>query len=363
MQRGAVILVVLLALAAVPLALLRRAGEAPTGLRPEEADRVYFVSAVLFEREKRDPSAARQQALAAHKLILSGTPLADVARAQSDDAASRDAGGFLGAVPVFLDNAQNLHGAVQMLKEGQLSGPVYTALGWYVLYRHPYQEGRALERRWRIPMWGFALPYQGIDGGGERTKEQAESQAREALAGLRSGALTLAQARARFGPTGGHEREDGWIVLLGRNGGTAALFDRLARVPEDAWLAEPVDAREGWGVFRRGRLLRSVVRHVLIQHVESAERPMSLTRLKPEALALAQKALAQVRGDLSRWDATVRAYSDELNTVGDRGSLGCVLSGTLPPELEAALLDTPPGEVCDRVVETPLGFHVLWRVD
>lgn len=363
MHRTVALLVGALALASVPLALLARGGRRPDAGRPEEADRVYFVSAALFSPDPRDPAAARQRAVAAHGLLLRGVPFAELARAQSDDPASREMGGFLGAVPVFLDNAQNLHGAVQVLEEGQLSKPVQTALGWYLLLRHPYEEGRRLEARWRLPLMGFSLPYEGLEGGEGRTKEQARAQAEQALAALRAGALTLEQARARHGPTAGQARPDGFIELLGLSAGTLEIHEALSRVAEGAWLEAPIDTRQGWGVFQRGRALRSVVRHVLVQHVESRDRPLSLTRLRPEALALAEKALAQALADLGRWDALVRAYSDEPSTVGERGSLGSVARGSLTPELEEALLATPPGSVCPRVVESPGGFHVLWRVD
>ena len=52
---------------------------------------------------------------------------------------------LMSAVPVYLERPTALHGAVQMLAEGELGPPLFTDLGWHVLYRHTYEDGRALD--------------------------------------------------------------------------------------------------------------------------------------------------------------------------------------------------------------------------
>lgn len=338
------------------------AGRTAGSAGADEARDTFFLSRVLFEHDPRDPGKARRRAQGAYEQIRSGTPLAEVAAAQTEDPSSRLTGGFVGVVPAYFPEGKSLHGAIQLLEEGQLSKPVYTALGWEVLYRHPYAEGRELERRWRLPLWGFTITHREVEGGDPRSKEDALALARTLLRDLARGAITLAEAKARYAPTA-RGRPDGWVMLITRRADTATLFDALAALPEGAYAREPLDAADGYAVYKRGRFLRCSVRHILVSHVGSSSRAPSITRLPEEARALAERALRIVRENPERWDATVRSTSDDLGTVDQRGSLGCIATGEVPVEVEDAVLATAPGAICDRVVETALGFHVLWRVD
>ena len=69
-----------------------------------------------------------------------------------------------------------------------------------------------------------------------------------------------------------------------------------------------------------------------------------------------------VASDGSNWDAMVRRYSDDQQSIGVKGSIGCLTNGELLPDLEDALLELEPGRVSRRVVETPSGFHILYWV-
>lgn len=361
-MKGAFIAAGMLAALAAGAAYLVLRSDAPAAAGTEESRATFFISRVLFEHDREHPQAARRRAWDAYEQIRRGTPLADVARAQSQDPSSQLAGGFVGVIPVYFAEGKSLHGAVQMLEEGQLGKPAYTGLGWEVLYRHPYEEGRQLERRWRLPLWGFTLTHREMEGGDPRSKEEALALARQLLQDLVRGTTTLGEAKARYAPAG-RGRPDGWVQLLNRRTDNAPLFDALAALPEGAYAKEPLDAADGIAVFKRGRFYRGAVRHILVSHVGSSSHGADVRRLPNEAKALAERALAIVRSDLGRWDATVRSTSDDLATVDERGSLGCIATGEVPPEIEDALLSTPAGEVCPRVVETALGFHVLWRVD
>lgn len=333
--------------------------------RPFEANRTYFMSQIIFSHQKNSGLAARRKADAAHDLITRGTAFADVANAQTEEEAERGTGGFASAVQVFLERPNALHGALQMLAEDQLGPPLFTDLGWHVIFRHTYDEGRELDRKLYVPAWAFRVTWREVEGGADRTKEEAREIAASAVRDLKAGTLTFAQARAQYG-TQGQERADGWYGRLDRRVGWAKLYDALKAVPEGSY-TDPLEASDGWVVMRRAANFRCVVRQILVQHVLSQPRPLSQHRSKEEAKERAETALAKARADLARWPDLVRTYSDdEAPIIDDEGSFGCIAPGQLPLELaplEDAIAATPPGQLHARVLETPLGFHVLYRVD
>jgi hypothetical protein len=365
-RRGRVLVVLSLAVlvgAGLAYLLLRRRDDAPA--RPFEADRTYFVSQMLFSHERNTGLAGRRRADAAHDLVTRGTPFAEVASAQTDVEADRGTGGFMSAVPVFLERPTALHGAVQMLAEGQLAVPLFTDIGWHLLYRHTYAEGRALDQRVYLPAWAFRVTWRDLEGGADRTKEEARAIAASAVRDLRAGTLTFTQARAQYG-TPGQERADGWYGRLDRRPAWKALYDALKAVPEGSFV-DPLEASDGFVVMRRGFNFRCVVRHILVEHVQSQPRQLSTVRLRPEAEARAKTALEKAQAHIAHWGDLVRAYSDDVApVVDDQGSFGCIAPGQLPLALvpiEDAVVATTPGRLHPRLVETAMGYHVVWRVD
>jgi hypothetical protein len=335
------------------------------GARPVEADRTFFVSEVLFTHEKNSGLIGRRRADAARDMIAKGTPIAEVARAETNSVMGQGTGGFMGAVPVYFERPNAFHGAVQILTEGQLAHPIVTDIGWHVLYRHPYEEGRELDQKTFIPAWAFRITWRELESGADRSKDEARDLAQKAVRDLRAGTLTFAQARAQYA-TPGIEREDGWYGRLDNRKSGDHLYAALQALPAGAY-AEPIEATDGWVVMRRGVNFKCVVRQILVQHIEALSRPLGQSRSKNEALLRAQSALERARADLSRWPDIVRANSDdEPPMIDDQGSFGCISPGQLPltlVPLEDAIHATPPGTLHPKVLETKLGYHVLWRVD
>jgi hypothetical protein len=365
-RRSRIVLVALLALAAgaggVFLVLKRRG----TADLPAEARRNFFLSIIAIPINDRQPHAiARNKAAAAYERIRSGTPFDEVASSESEEGTSKMMGGFVGLIETQKEEMNAFRGAAQMLDEGDVKGPVYDGHTWLVLKRHPYEEGRALERKWLIPCYGFRIAHREIEGGGpERTREQARAQANSAVEELRAGKITIAEARARYG-----EPDDapatGWMDLLRLSPQSEPLYRVLAAVPEGG-VPDPLDTARGILVLRRGHFFRSIVRNILVQHIESENRPTKEMKLRPEAKARAQEALTRALADPARWDDLVHAYTDELFSVEDRGYIGCLAPGSLDASmaaLETAILATPPGKIHPHLVETPFGYHVVWRVD
>jgi len=337
-------------------------GKDSTGALPREAQRTAFVSHVLFAKTERlPPSLQRRRAEQALAMIRGGTAFEEVARAQSEDPATRENGGFLGPWGGGREGMETFDGAVQVLEEGQTAGPVWTERGWHLLHRHPYEEGRRIERERYVPMWGLGISWRELREGADRSREEAQALAQQVVKELRAGTLTLTEARARHAPTF-YGRPDGWMGMLDRRRETAQLFDALKAAPADTWI-EPLELPEGFTIVKRSPTLRAIVRHILVQYAGADDAPLSVTLMAPEAEGRARQALALARADLSSWDALVVRFSDEAATSQDGGSLGCIGPTELHPALEAAVVATPPGQVFPQPVRTPLGFHVVWRVD
>ena len=208
----------------------------------------------------------------------------------------------------------------------------------------------------------MSITWRELHEGYDRSQEEALALAQRALADLQAGTTTFTELRARY-TRGGPGREDGWIGMFSRRPGTTGVFDALSAVPEGG-LFGPYKDEGGFSVMRRGRFFRSVVRQILVKFREATPMEPGVTRMKAEAQMRAQEALAAARAHPERWAELVLKYSDDLDTRADEGSLGCISIGAMTEKrLEDAILDTPPGTIHPNLLESPLGFHIFYRVD
>lgn len=294
----------------------------------------------------------------AYDALRRGAPFAEVAKGRSEDAAAAD-GGFLGFVPH--EHETTFAGAVQALHPGEMSPPISTQRGWQILKRHTYEETVALERKLWIPTLGFYVAYGDAPNAEGRTREEAFDLATEAMNKLAAGQITIEQARAQF-TNEPRPPPEAFAGMTANRPHSKAAYDALKNA-EVGQIVGPVDAPDGWGVLIRGRFLRSFMRHILVQHAHSRNRAQGVTRSKETARELAQRALDEALADRSRWTSLVERYTDHMPSRFHDGAMGVMGPGLMPKGFEKYLYDTPPGEICKHVVETPFGFHVVWRVN
>ena len=102
-------------------------------------------------------------------------------------------------------------------------------------------------------------------------------------------------------------------------------------------------------------------KHILIMHEESERKPGDIKRTRAEAKALAEQALAKIRGGAD-FDAMVDEYSDEPGAKERHGDLERFGRRTMVKAFEDAAFRLKVGEVSD-VVETPFGFHIIKRTE
>jgi len=102
------------------------------------------------------------------------------------------------------------------------------------------------------------------------------------------------------------------------------------------------------------------VRTILVVHAESELAPPGVRRTRAEALAAARDVAAWL-GEGRDFDALAREYSGRGDT--SRGAvLGTFCPGVLAPEMDRFLFSAETWQ-CSDPIETPIGFHVLQRIE
>jgi hypothetical protein len=350
-------IVLVLLLVSAPLPGCGECDEASSqAITPEEL-MTYVCSHILISREGKEPAAVLGEALAVLKELDAGTPFAEVARRHSDNPGSAELGGWLG----FLEpESSAFGGALQALRPGTRSGPVATEEGYQIVHRHTLEEARAIERKYVIPAYGCFFPW-GEDVGGGATREATEEQARKAWEKVSSGEMTLEQAAKEYGAVP-PPRTDCFIANVTDHRGQKEIYAGVKDV-KPGEIAPLREVPRAFAVLKRGVYFRVVLRHILVQHLDSKERRLEVTRTRADAKALAEKVLAEVLDDPSTWSDKVVRHSDELGQHVMHGGIGIVTNGDMIPAIEEAILETAPGDIVDHVVESQGGFHVLWRVN
>lgn len=98
---------------------------------------------------------------------------------------------------------------------------------------------------------------------------------------------------------------------------------------------------------------KRVARHILVTINDAYSENQ-----RTVALARCRDIAGRVRHKTNRFASLARRHS-ECPTAMDGGKLGSVSRGQLYPELDAALFALEPDQVSD-IIETELGFHILW---
>jgi hypothetical protein len=343
--------------------LLPGCGES-SGFDLEEEQEIYYVSQIVVSTEKHPPGEARAIARQIREQIRSGTPFADVARARSEDDSAVD-GGFVGHIAaddVAAARNTSLHGAIQALDPGSIGGPIRTPLGYHVVKRHVFAEGRRLEEENRISAFGFHIPFKEMDPSAARTQEEAMALGRQIVDDLRAGRTTMADAGARYAVPVPGVPPGPAAISAAKFGAGKFAYEFLK--PLKAWeIADPFVSNTGVSIVQRLPFFRSVVRHILVRYSSSLGAEISLRRTRDEARQLAEKILAMARPEKATWAALVNRYSEDVFTAGDMGSLGAISAEDVAPSLVQTILKTEAGRIAPVVVETPQGFHVVWRVN
>lgn len=338
-------------------------GDATTNA-PSEVDLLaYGVSQIFIAVEKERPDRQAETLIRqAARALAKGESFGAVARARSDHQSAPD-GGFLGFVNAHAETA--FSGAVQATPPGEISEPIKTRYGWHIVKRHGFEEARRLEQELRVPTYGVVVGWDNPDNPMAartgRTKPQAAALAQELIQGLANGTVSLEQAMAKYTPKQSQTR-GAYLGLTERHGDNLRIFEDL-RAAEPGQLLGPYDTPKGFAVVMRGRYLRSLFRHILIQHVGSQDLESRITRTPEQALVLAKEVLAKALADRGAWDDLVAAHSDDRYSRPYRGRMGVLHTGHMPEGFESFVFKQPADTIHPQVVESPFGFHIVWKVN
>ncbi|RMD80017.1 MAG: parvulin peptidyl-prolyl isomerase [Lentisphaerae bacterium] len=99
--------------------------------------------------------------------------------------------------------------------------------------------------------------------------------------------------------------------------------------------------------------------HILIAYKGAERAGANVTRSKEEARKLAEKVLKMAK-EGKDFAELARKYSDGPSK-SKGGDLGTFKKGVMHKNFEKAAWKLKVNEICDSIVETPFGFHIIKR--
>jgi peptidyl-prolyl cis-trans isomerase SurA len=126
-------------------------------------------------------------------------------------------------------------------------------------------------------------------------------------------------------------------------------------------VSDVVETPFGYHVIRRQEVQvvpKASAKHILVQYQGSMRAGPDITRTKEEALARVQECLKRAEAGES-FEDLAREYSDGP-TAPRGGDLGEFSQGMMDPAFDEAVFACEVGEITG-VVETPFGFHIIYR--
>ena len=209
-----------------------------------------------------------------------------------------------------------------------------------------------IDARHILVAWQGAV---GADPRLHRTRKEAWDRAQEALTRLKAGDDFAAVARDTSddstGPRGGD------LGVFGR-GAMQADFERAAFALKVGEVSGIVETPFGFHIIQREALDEVHVAHIVVQWA-GLDRATT-TRTKEEAHARIEEALARL--DAGQDFASLAAEYSDGPTGARGGDLGWFQRGQMMPAFDAAAFSLEKG-AHSGIIETPLGYHVIVRLD
>ena len=100
--------------------------------------------------------------------------------------------------------------------------------------------------------------------------------------------------------------------------------------------------------------------HILIRYAGAMRTSADITRTKDDAKKLAEEVVEKAKKPGADFAALADEYTEDPSGKGRGGKLGTFTRGRMVPEFEQATFALEPGGV-SGVVETPFGFHIIYR--
>lgn len=218
----------------------------------------------------------------------------------------------------------------------------------------PLQDGR-------LAGYHLLVQWDGADRSGPhviRTKEEAEKLAWDLYERLVDGANFQELARK-------YSDE----LETAHDGGDLGVFEpqqKIARVGRTlrrlhfGETSQPKESRFGYHIFQRRRIDMRHARQILIQYAGAHRAPEGITRTPDEARAQCEAIRSRVT-DAASFKALAREESDGEESANG-GDLGWLVRGETVAAFDSTLFSLDVGAI-SPVVESPYGFHLIYRVE
>ncbi len=194
------------------------------------------------------------------------------------------------------------------------------------------------------------------------SKEEAKALAEKILARIKEGGKFADEARANsVCPS----KTDGGDLGQYPAGGMNRAFEQAVQSAKVGDIVGPIETPLGWHIIQRLAVDKpwpDVVAgsHILIAYKGAMNARESVTRSKEEAEALAKKLLAEIKTGKTTFEDAARQTSDDPFSGRKGGDLGESQPWDFFPRFADELCSLEPGAV-GKIVETPMGFHIIRR--
>jgi parvulin-like peptidyl-prolyl isomerase len=307
------------------------------------------------ERANKGVTRTKEEALKLAKDVAKqarakDADFAELAKKHSDGPSGPDGGNLGNFAPAQMVPAFSR--ATAKLKIGDVSDPVESPFGYHIILRKPLIEDLNAAHI-LIQFVGSSRAKESV----KRTKEEALALAKELTAKARIkdadfGELAKKHSDGPSGPKGG----DLGVFAPGR---MVKPFSEATAKLKVGEVSDPVESPFGYHVILRKPLPQTVsARHVLVQYKGSERADKSITRTKEEAKARIDEVVTKSKAG-SKFEDLAKEYSDGPSAPRG-GDLGEFPEGAMHPKFNEAVFALKVGAT-SGVVETPFGYHIIYR--
>ncbi len=208
----------------------------------EDIQVAHILFRVPADSSPEDMQAIHERASAAALRARDGEDFAALAEELSDDANTAGNGGVLGYLTALLPNGfYALESAIYALREGEISDPVRSPLGYHVvtvLGRRP--------ARGEIEAGHILVRVKEDESNSEVAKQKIDA----VYESIKSGASTFEEMAANISDDQQTARRNGYIGRFGINAYDPVFEDAAFALVNEGDISTPVQTRVGWHIIR-----------------------------------------------------------------------------------------------------------------
>ncbi|MDJ0840745.1 MAG: peptidylprolyl isomerase [Acidobacteriota bacterium] len=304
-------------------------------------------------RSKKDAEKRAREVI--NRLIKNPGDFEELARIFSDGP-SGPKGGDLSAFRSGV-MAARFEKALKELEIGDYTRePVKTVFGYHIIRRNPMRVKQYAARAILITFRG-ALPVAGLKNELDLIDEDDARKKLEEIRAQMTDDNFLQMAREHSHLAGTHA----FLGVFRKS--QSAVFDQIIATLETMeydQVSNVVRLPVGYALLKRVKVEKLRGAQILISHIDAANVPEDILRIRKEARALAQKLCNQLQKDPKKFAKLAKKHSDDRYRVNG-GLLPRWFYGYRDPVFDDAVKSLEPGTITSEPVETEEGFFIIRR--